>query len=597
MFDQVELNHDAALIAALMAIHPQGLGGVVLRGGASPMRDAWLARLRELLPQHAPIKRIPLHISDERLLGGLDLAATLNVGKPILQSGVLSEADGGVVVLAMAERVSTHTAAVLCSALDRGEVSVARDGVQQHLPARWVVVALDESEQVDEAAHERLPDALQDRLAFSINMDTANRYPLIALNIERKDIYTTNSISIDQINTACSALPLVRCSDEVLQALCAAALALGVSSLRASSHALNAALALAALRGANEVSESDAAYAAQLVLAHRATQVPTPPADEAPAEEPTNAEPQQDDTQDTTSSPQDKPLEDVVLEAVKAAIPTGLLAQLQAIAMNNARVQSTSSGRAGALRNSQRRGRPIGARRGLPSSGARLNVIETLRAAAPWQKLRQTSSSSQRIQIRKDDFHITRLKQRSDTTTVFIVDASGSAALHRLAEAKGAVELLLADCYVRRDRVAMIAFRGTTAELILSPTRSLVRAKRSLAALPGGGGTPLAAAIDSARDITQSLQRQGCTPVLVFLTDGKGNIARDGSPGRALAIEQSLSAAQGLAQFKARSLLIDTSREPQTQAQVLAQAMGAQYLPLPYADAAMMSRAVMASLS
>jgi magnesium chelatase subunit D len=93
---------------------------------------------------------------------------------------------------------------------------------------------------------------------------------------------------------------------------------------------------------------------------------------------------------------------------------------------------------------------------------------------------------------------VSRFKQRRETTTIFVVDASGSAALHRLAEAKGAVELLLADCYVRRDRVAMLAFRGKGAELMLPPTRSLVRAKRSLAGLPGGGGTPLAAGMDAA---------------------------------------------------------------------------------------------------
>jgi magnesium chelatase subunit D len=102
------------------------------------------------------------------------------------------------------------------------------------------------------------------------------------------------------------------------------------------------------------------------------------------------------------------------------------------------------------------------------------------------------------VLIRADDFQVMRYQQRSETTTLFVVDASGSSALHRLAEAKGAVESLLADCYVRRDRVALMAFRGKGCELILPPTRSLTRAKRSLAGLPGGGGTPMATAIDAA---------------------------------------------------------------------------------------------------
>ncbi len=110
----------------------------------------------------------------------------------------------------------------------------------------------------------------------------------------------------------------------------------------------------------------------------------------------------------------------------------------------------------------QRRGRPIGTRRGELSAGARLNVIETLRAAAPWQKLRRQEmpGAAARVLVRSSDFRITRFQQRTESTAIFVVDASGSAALNRLAEAKGAVELLLADCYVRRDQVALLAFRG-----------------------------------------------------------------------------------------------------------------------------------------
>jgi magnesium chelatase subunit D len=613
MFNTPVLTQDAELAAALFAIDPHGLGGVVLRGGAGPMRDEWLARLREWLPASAPIKRIPLHISDERLLGGLDLAATLKTGKPVLQHGVLAEADGGVAVLAMAERVTAHTAARVCAVLDKGEVSVQRDGLALTQAARIGVVALDEG--LDDAhgeMQERMAPALQERLALLINIDTASRSMPDAAIYPRNKHYTYNSISVEEVVVARSILATVIVDDEIVESLCAAALALGVGSLRAAVFALNAARAAAALRGDTQANEQDAALAAKLVLGHRATQLPQA-ADEDNDQDNDEAKDDGDDAdknneddqaQEQPPMPSDQDLKDIVLEAAKAAIPAGLLAQLQALAASNARAQSAASGRAGALRNSKLRGRPIGARRGELKAGARLNVIETLRAAAPWQKIRQAEidrTSAQknlpkRIHIRREDFHITRLKQRSETTTVFVVDASGSAALQRLGEAKGAVELLLADCYIRRDRVALLAFRGVKAELLLPPTRSLVRAKRSLAALPGGGGTPLASAIDSARDLSESLQRQGVTPVLVFLTDGKGNIARDGTPGRALATEQALAAAQSLRGTAAQSLLLDTSREPQAQAQQLAAAMGAQYLPLPYADSKVMSCAVRAAL-
>ena len=128
--------------------------------------------------------------------------------------------------------------------------------------------------------------------------------------------------------------------------------------------------------------------------------------------------------------------------------------------------------------------------------------------------------------------------------------------MHRMGEAKGAVELLLADCYSRRDSVALIAFRGQQAELLLPPTRSLTRAKKALAALPGGGGTPLAHALDLTSQLTAQIQRDGATPTVVFLTDGVANIARDGSPGRGRAGEEALAAAACFQSLNSRSLLI-----------------------------------------
>ncbi|TDG27490.1 VWA domain-containing protein, partial [Paracraurococcus ruber] len=237
-------------------------------------------------------------------------------------------------------------------------------------------------------------------------------------------------------------------------------------------------------------------------------------------------------------------------------------------------------------------GRPIGSRAGEPRGGARLALVETLRAAAPWQRLRGRSGA--RIEVRKDDLRIRRFRQRSETATIFAVDASGSAALHRLAEAKGAVELLLADCYVRRDRVALLAFRGTGAELLLPPTSSLVRARRCLAGLPGGGGTPVAAALDAALALAEAVRRKGQTPLLVVLTDGRANVARDGAGGRARAEAEALEAARALRAAKVAAVLVDVSPRPAEAGRRLAAEMGARYLALPYADAATLSRAVRA---
>ena len=585
---------DAVTVAALFAVDPVGLGGVAVRAQAGPVRDQWLACLRTLLPTNAAPRRVPLHINDERLLGGLDLAATLHAGRPVAQRGLLAEADGGVVLLAMAERLSAATAARLAAVLDIGEVVVARDGIEQRSASRLGVVAFDESANDDE----RLAPALADRLAFQLDLSA----------ISVRDAFEADAqphLDIaDDMAQARALLPSVQTDDTLVQALCAAALALGIASIRASLLALRVARAAAALDARDTVTEQDAALAARLVLAPRATRLPpASPSDvDDQPDDAADTPPEQGDQEDDKSADNDpngatepqptQPLEDVVLEAAQAAIPAGLLAQLQRAETNGAR--AGTGGRAGALQQGRLRGRPAGVRRGEPRGGARLNLIETLRAAAPWQRLRRRDgvSASTRIEVRAEDFHVTRFKERRETTTVFVIDASGSAALHRLAEAKGAVELLLADCYVRRDRVAVLAFRGASAELLLPPTRSLVRAKRSLAGLPGGGGTPLAAGIDAAVALADSVRRGGATPVIVMLTDGRANIARDGSPGRVRAEEHALLAARRLRAASFTSLLVDTSAQAQPSAQRLATEMGATYLPLPYAGAAALSQAV-----
>ncbi len=573
---------DAVLAAALMSVDPVGTGGVALRSLAGPVRDQWLTIMRDLQPPGTPMRRIPLHVSDGRLLGGLDLAATLSAGRPVAERGLLVEANGGIVELAMAERIAAGTAARLTMAFDSGEVVLERDGLAMRSPARFAVVALDEGVGDDEG----LLNALLDRLAFHQDLTHIRVHEAVACDYDA-----------DEILAARALLPAIDVSEAQIEALCSTALALGIPSLRASIFAARAACAAAALEGRTEVTDADLAVAGRLVLAPRATMLPPM---EQPPDEPPPPEPEEPDQEQDKGEDQQEPkeLEDQVLEAAKAAIPADLLAQLQLGKLRRSRARAT--GKAGAVQNAPLRGRPAGVLRGEPRAGLRLNVVETLRAAAPWQRLRREEiarfgGESNRIEIRQDDFRITRFKHRSETTTIFVVDASGSSALHRLAEAKGAVELLLADCYVRRDRVALVAFRGQFAEVLLPPTRSLVRAKRSLASLPGGGGTPLASGIDLGMMLADSVKRRGGTPILIIMTDGRANVARDGTGGRARANEDALSAARLVRSVEITSLVIDTSPRPQQQGRDLAVEMGARYLPLPHADATSLTHAVRAA--
>ncbi len=572
----------AELAAALIALDGAAIGGVTLRAPAGPVREAWLARLAALRGGGRAL-RMPAGIGDARLLGGLDLTATLAMGHPVAERGLLVEADGGVLLVAMAERVDAATAAKLCAALDAGAVTVERDGIALTTPSRFAVVALDEGITADE----RPAAALMDRLSLRLDLTALSHREIEAPAFDAQTIAAAR----DRIAATID--------DETIACLCTAALALGIGSTRTALQAVKVARLVAALSGRDAVAPEDAALAAALVLAPRATQLPAPSeeADEQePAPEPDQPDSPPSESEDQAAEPP-RDLDDIVLEAAKAAIPAGLLAQLLAA---SGRTQARAAGRAGQFQKAARRGRIIGSKAGDLRGGARLDVVETLRAAAPWQRLRRGEAAMagrSGLIVRREDFRIARYKQRSETATLFVVDASGSSALERLAEAKGAVRLLLAECYVRRDEVALIAFRKAQADLVLPPTRSLVAAERALAALPGGGATPLAIAIQAASALADAVRRKGRTPALVFMTDGRANIDADGKPGRGKAQADALMAARGLRGAGLTAILIDTSPQPQPQAAELAAAMGGRYLPLPQADATGVSRAVGAALA
>ena len=620
----------ALLVADFLASNPNALHGVSIRAGAGPVRDAWLAhfisRLKFRSGQTPNVHRLPLNASDDRLLGGLDLVATLVTGRPIAESGLLARAHGGVLLAAMAERMTASTSSRLCAVIDTGCVQFARDGLQGQDDTRFVLIAFDEGAAEDE----RPPASLLDRLAFRLDLREIAPRILGEFDTPSTDV----TVGIDDSVTSSDAT----IDEEQITALCNVALAFGITSLRAAQLAVVAAKTSAIVFGREQVTEEDITMAAELVLAPQAKSLPhsqpQPQTDDSESaaehseddaaneEKPQQdieqqlqpeqqAAPPPDQNQATDDPPQEaskdeqQPMEDRVLDAAQAAIPTDLLAQLHAAMLpSSSRAHGQrSGGSAGRQQLSNLRGRPLASRRGDPKSGARLDVLATLRAAAPWQAIRRAeragtliapAAKQPPILIRRDDWHVSRRAHRSETLTLFAVDASGSAALHRLAEAKGAAELLLAECYVRRDQVAVVSFRGKVAETLLAPTRSLVRAKRSLASLPGGGGTPLAAGIDMAFMVADAAQRRGMSPTLVFLTDGRANIARDGTPGRPQAAADALAAAKRLREGGFNVLMIDTSPEPQAAAKALADAMRGRYLGLPYAGAQVISAAVRA---
>ena len=571
----------ALALAAIAVLAAAGnrIGGILLRARPGPVRDAWADALALALPT----RRLPASADAEALDGGIDLTATLASGRLVHRAGILADAAGKVLVVPMAERLSAALAARLAAGIDNGAPPL---------------VLFDEGDPGD-GDRERVPPGLAERLGIHIDLNEV-RLPMAAL---LAGVAPPPRIEMLAEPGAVAKDPET--------ALAVAAAALGISSIRAPvlavrvarAHALARVLAHTQNRGdaADQLREADMAAAAAMVLGPRATRLPPPPEDEEPPPEeqdqpePPPEEPQPPPPSDDTpgadrEQPEPPPIDptDMILDAAQTALPQGLLDALAAGTTNKA---PKASGSSGAKQKSFTSGRPAGVRPGMPGRGARLALIETIKTAAPWQKLRPAREDG-RLAIRTDDLRIRRFAAKTQSTTIFAVDASGSAAFARLAEAKGAVELLLAQAYVKRAEVALIAFRGVEARLALPPTRSLPRARRELAGLAGGGGTPIAAGLDLARKVAETERGRGRTPLVVVLTDGRANV---GGCAALTPHDAALASARAFRTSGIACVFIDCSPRPRPQGTELAAAMGARLVTLPRVDAKSVVAAVKAA--
>ena len=560
-------NRWALALAAIEIITerlPEGtpaLGGILLRARPGPVRDAWAAALALA----ARVRRLPASADAQALDGGLDLTATLAAGRPVNRAGMLADIGDGILVVPMAERLTQSLAARLAGALDDGGT---------------LLVLFDESDPGADS-QDRVSAGLCDRLAIHLDLNDV-RLPMAALVAGDADFPAAFDTASGDPGADI---------DDPATAMAIAAATLGIDSIRAPIQAQRVARLHAAIAGRRRIAAGDVEVAAALVLGPRATRLPpgdTPPPPEQTPETPDAPPPPSDDSpDDAPDSPDQTPPDasDMVLDAAQTTLPPGLLDALA----NGIQTRAPGGGNSGAKLRSLTTGRPAGVRAGAPGRGARLALIETIKAAAPWQKLRPPRDDG-RLSIRHDDLRIRRFVARAESTTIFAVDASGSAAFARLAEAKGAVELLLAQAYVKRADVALVAFRGDLAEISLPPTRSLARAKRQLAALAGGGGTPMAAGIDLARRVGEAERARGRTPLVVILTDGRANVG--GGPGMT-PHAAALASGRAFAATGMAAVFIDCSARPRPEGGQIATAMAARYVALPRLDA----RAVVAAVN
>ncbi|MEM0900269.1 MAG: VWA domain-containing protein, partial [Pseudomonadota bacterium] len=508
----------------------------------------------------------------------VDIPASLNAGKQVSDPGLLSVSSATTLIIANAERLPTLSASIIAAHLD-------------DRPARITAVLCDESDGDDE----ELVPSLRERASVTVDLRFVP-WNAIGEYEEQKTPRNKHELSHD-----------VFVPDAAAKLTAEISLTLGHETLRPTLNACALAKASAVLDGRKEVDADDIAEAIEIALGIDLTrQQPEAQPEQQAAPEPQSAEPSDNrpepprDQNDHDGSEAETPginfeaLQEMLVEASQSGqikidqrTPKGTSASNRAI-----------DGKAGAMRKGAKRGRPAGLVSRPPYHGARLNVPATLRTAAPWQKLRRFQRAdiglptTDRPIVRAADFRYIRYQQPTESIAIFAVDASGSTALDRLAEAKGAVEQLLAQCYVRRDSVAMITFRGQASEIVLEPTRSLVRAKRTLSEMVGGGGTPLAAGLRAGLDLAIQSRSRGKSPLLVMLTDGRGNIALDGTADRKSAANDTAKLARMTAANSVPSVFIDIARRPRDTARDLANIMNADYCALPRLDAGAISTVV-----
>ncbi len=572
---------EAVQAMLLLAVEPR-LQGIILAAGAGTGKSSFARGMRLLLQDdEMPFVEIPTSVDVENLLGGLNLEATLRLGRVILQEGILARANGGVVYIDGLNLLSDAAANLLLTVMDQGKVVIEREGISSISPTSFNLLA--SYDPGDGQPRQHLLDRIGLLLSLPPVLDAGRRSDIVRNNLlvdpeswEEELVFMRGLVQ-----AAREQLPIVEISESQIRQLALLALNYGVEGHRVDLFAVWAARAAAALAFKERVEDEDLVVAAKLVILPRARQLPAedeePPI--PPPPETTEQESKEDQEEGESPPPQTglPPLEQL-FEALENELPE----DLEKLTFGDVRRARTGS--RGATEG--KRGRHI---RSIPGDPRRapIDLVGTMRSAAPWQRVRTRKTGVKKgvIQLRKSDIRVKQYRSKAGALFCFAVDASGSMAIHRMRQAKGAVQTLLEKAYVNRDRVALISFRGEEAELLLPPTQSVELARRSLDLLPTGGGTPLASALLLADETArQAVSRGILQTVLIVLTDGRGNVSwREGVDTK----EELQRIGNYIATSPLQVVIVDTQRSylSRGEARQLAEWVGGEYAYLPNSDA------------
>jgi magnesium chelatase subunit D len=583
-FSAILAQEEMKLALLLNAVNP-AIGGVVVRGEKGTAKSTAARGMRALLPpiadgQTPAFVDFPLGATEDMVIGAIDFESAIRDGDVRFQPGLLARAHQGVLYIDEVNLLDDHLVDSILNAAESGENIVEREGQSLRHASRFILIGTMNPEEGE------LRPQLLDRFGLAVSISGETDLDVRIELIKRREAfdldpqafiakYRDDDAAIAQrLADARKRLGEVRIPGHLVGFIGEICARNHVAGHRADIVIARAARAHAAWDGRCDVNADDILKVAPMALLHRMRSAtpdlpPPPPHPPAPPEENDNEE-QSQETPDQPPPDETPPETDGGTqdgEGSEASLPPPAAASMSDSTPDDGQPQQadaaptqseggeapdevqeigstyavrpierqaqdhrlrTGSGRRSRSRSASKQGRYIKA---TPRRSARndLALDATLRAAAPFQKLRRLEEKrAMAVQVTPDDIREKIRERRIGNFLLFVVDGSGSmGARRRMVETKAAIMSLLLDAYQKRDKVALVAFRGRSAETVLPPTGSVERAARLLADLPIGGRTPLTAGLAEADTVLRQVLRKepAVMPLVILMTDGRANAA------------------------------------------------------------------------